>query len=180
MRKKIFLFSIIILCFALFVFRFVSLNNEYPAPVLKNYNTNQIIPYGQFVMKVNSYYFLDTEMVKSTFNEELNAGQNLKCVIVNINVKNVGKSEKNVELYPFVLESGAWKNGINLNAFKKINRDNKNATLEPTLKPEESLSIKLPFTMIDKHFKLKQWKIVESRKYSLVLSLYPTKRIISL
>lgn len=180
MKKRIIIVFFAIIVLSLLSFRIISLNKKYPSPTIDKYTINQVINYNNFNIKATSYEFMDVESVKKTFNEEISYGQDVKCITVNLVIKNEGNQKNNIEIYNFVLESMAWKNGINLKAFTDLNSNINNPTLNPNLEPGESISLKIPFSMISEHFKGNQWNNVEKRSYSLILSLYPVKKMIDL
>jgi len=179
-KKHIAIIIVLVIVAVLSSIRLISLNSKYPSPSVDRYPVNHFAPYNQFELKITGSEFMDVNTVNEVFKEEISFGQDIKCIIVDLTVKNSGEQKKQIEIYNFILESLAWKNGINLAAFMQINEDNDNATLAPTLESGESLSLKLPFTMINDNFKQNQWSEVENRKYSLVYNLYPTKQIIDL
>lgn len=182
MKKK----RIIIGVFFLFlsgivIFRLIVLNQQYPSPQVSSYSLNEPVLYdGQFEVTVTDYYFLDAQTINRIFENEISMNYDLKCIILNVKVKNIGKTEKAAEIFPFVLQSSAWYNGINMGAFTQINKNSKPSSLQNTLAPGEEYEIKLPFSMIAQQFKPSSWNEVKNRKYSLIIALYPQKIIINL
>lgn len=59
----------------------------------------------------------------------------IKCLVLDFQVKNNGSQTEQIDIYNFILESQAWKNGINLAAFMALNQENTKASLSPLLEP---------------------------------------------
>ena len=164
----------------LYSLRYVNLNNKYPPPHVQQYEERQSVPYDSFELTVLETTFMNQETLDATFQDEHSAGVYPKCIVIDLKIYNNSQSEKQIEIYPFVLESGAWSNGIHLAAFLALNADVDQATLTPTLQPGESCMLKLPFTLTQEQFKPSQWKNIENRDFQLTFSLYPEKKTILL
>jgi hypothetical protein len=180
--------NLIIICFILitlsllFTFRYLSINQKYPDPINKEHKLNQPIKYGSFEIKTIGYKMMNSSELKdlgSVFNEITTPyDKNIKCVIATVNIKNSGTEQKNLEVYPFQIESGGFSNGIDAALFSVLNGED--STLVPILKPNEEKKLLLPFTMIKSQFSKKDWEQIDYRKFQLVLSLYPEKNFVVL
>lgn len=156
----------------------VAVNQHYPAPAEHRYAVGENFSMGDFALQVTGYHFMDEQQIKTVFAQELANGQRMKGVLVDLTVTNTGTKPAAPELYPFVLESSAWKNGVNLAAFMQLS--DSSASMSPMLQPGESCNVTLPYHMTDSQFRPEQWDEVETRSYSLVCSLYPAKISVSL
>jgi len=181
MTKKRIIAVFIMLIAGLSAFRIVSLNLKYPPSALEARKIDESIIYkDQFEITVTKCAFMKNDMIESYFKDEIELGRDVKCLVVDITIKNISDQAGQIEVNSFILETGAWGNAINLTAFLQLNEDNDNVTLVPTLKAGEEISMKLPFSMISQHFKENQWGHVESREYFLTVNLYPVKQRIQL
>lgn len=179
--KKIVICILCLLLAGAGIFRYITLNQKYPPPEIINYSESEPVIYdGQFEITVADNYFLDEQTVKTVFENEISLGQDVKCYLLELTIKNIGDTEKQILIYSFMLESDAWYNGVNMGAFMQLNSDTTDATLQPTLAPGEEYQAKLPFSMISEQFKPASWEEVQNRQYSLVMTLYPQKTSIQL
>ena len=112
------------------------------------------------------------------YNEVNPNNANIKLILTTIQIKNLSTKQVKLEVYPFVLESSGFSNGINLDLYNVLNGDN--ATVSPVLKPGEVQTLELPFTMIESQFTKQDWLNLTNRNFELVLSLYPIKKSILL
>jgi hypothetical protein len=159
--------------------RIVRLNQRYPAAETVIYTPGQEAPYGNFSLTVTGSRFLEENEIASLFAQELQEGLDIKCLVLDFQVKNNGSQTEQIDIYNFILESQAWKNGINLAAFMVLNQENTKASLSPLLEPGESMTMKLPFHMLSGQYRPSQWTQVEQRDYLLTYSLYPVKQSIA-
>lgn len=177
LRRIISIASILVLLGACTA-RYLYMSQKYPTPKYVTYKNNQPVEYEQFTIQILDSYFMQPKEVSQVFEAETRLGLELKCVVADVEVKNVSNQKKQIELYPFMIETDAFANGTNMEAFKTINHGL--ASLSPTLNPGEYISLKIPFTLPKTSFKLDTWKKIEKYNFDLVLSLYPTKKIIKL
>lgn len=168
----------VLLCLAA-GFRYVQLNRRYPPPITETYTMSQPVSYNSFQITVERSAFLADDQIQTVLAEEVEEGYEPKIIVLDVTITNKADTEHTLDLTPFVLQSGAWKNGIHMLAFLRLNDTSANqATLNPSLKPGESRSLRLPFSMLSSNFAPQKWDSVEQREYSLVLSLYPIKQTI--
>lgn len=158
--------------------RIVWLNQRYPPAETATYTCGQAAPYGNFSLTVTDSRFLLEDEISSLFAQELQEGLDIKCLVLDFQVKNNGSQTEQIDIYNFILESQAWKNGINLAVFMALNQENTKASLSPMLEPGESMTLILPFHMLSDQYRPSQWAHVEERDYLLTYSLYPVKQSI--
>ena len=178
MKKQLIFAVISAAILGLGVWRYVTLNNRYPAPTTKEYRCSDTVEYGGITLSATGHYFVDSNEAQTLFSDEYEAGHRPQCVVVELKLTNLSQEQRQIALYPFILESQTWKNGIHLQAFMEMDSFLSTPTLNPTLEPGQTLSLKLPFVMIKDQFSSKAWTSVKSRDYRLVLSLYPTKTVV--
>ena len=131
-RIVICLFSVILVGAG--IFRYITLNQKYPPPEIISYSESEPVVYdGQFEITVTDNYFLDEQIVNKVFEDQTDQGKEVKYYILELNVKNTGDTEKEILIYSFILESGAWCYAVNMGAFIELNSDVANASLHPTL-----------------------------------------------
>ncbi|MBE6728608.1 MAG: hypothetical protein E7568_00050 [Ruminococcaceae bacterium] len=176
--KKFILISVSTVLLILIVFRVVIINQKYPDVIEQSYTTREKVPYKTFELTVLDYYLLDKETLNTLFNEEIRVLGEYQCMIVDLHIKNIDAKEQVLNVYTFILETGAAKNGINLNAFYALNGEK--ATLSPQISANETIVLKLPFHFTEKNFTKSKWIEFSQRDFSLVLNLYPKKLIINL
>ncbi len=172
MKKRLLLGVCLILLFVI-GFRIVAINQKYPNTVEQHYSLGDTVTYNNFELTVVDSYFIDNEYINKIFEEEKRILGEYECVVVDLNITNRNPKEKTLDVYSFILETGAAKNGVNLNAFYELNADN--ATLSPSINTNETISLKLPFHFTEESFTKSKWKNFKSRDFSLTLNLYPQK-----
>ncbi len=158
--------------------RIALLNQRYPAAERVTYSYGQEAPYGDFSLTVTDSRFLDADEIDRLFAQERQEGLDVKCVVLDFQVKNNSDQSEQIDIYNFILESQAWKNGINLAAFMALNQEQPDASLSPILEPGETVTLKLPFHMLSGQYRPSQWEHVEERTYMLTYALYPVKQSI--
>ncbi len=172
MKKRLLLGVCLILLFVI-GFRILAINQKYPNTVEQYYLLGDTVLYNNFELTVVDSYFLDNESVNKLFKEEIRILGEHECVVVDLKITNRNSKEKTLDVYSFILETGAAKNGVNLNAFYELNVDN--ATLSPSINTNETISLKLPFHFTEKSFTKNKWENFKNRDFSLTLNLYPQK-----
>ncbi len=179
-KKTIFICALALILAGLWTFRYVTLNQKYPQPNCETYSVSQPVSLGNFEVSVSDSYFLDSETAKEVLLAEFGAGYDARCIVLDFSVTNTSDSPQSIELGVFQLQSGTWNNGVNFIAYRDINSDVNDGSLNLQIEPGETYQVKLPFSMIDDSFFPDDWNRVEERQYELVLSLYPVKRVIRL
>lgn len=184
MNKTIIVCILIFVIFVpVFIYRFIYINNKYPHAVIQTCNVLELMDYNNFEITVDSYKFLDkSELIDSKYNDtetdDLFEKYDTKAVFVTITIKNTSDMEANIEAYMFALESPGWTNGTAYELFIKENAED--ISMNPTLNPQQELTLTLPYVMYSIQFRDSTWENVKDRPFSLVLSLYPIKREIIL
>ncbi len=161
--------------------RIISLNQQYPPPTHEKSPLKQPMKFNHFEIKATSFRVINnTDLLQlgSEFEQFTLGHEDFKCVLTELHIKNISSKNLNIEVFPFTLESIGFSNGINLELFNALNGGD--AVMNPELKPNEEITLQLPFTMIEEQFTKKDWNNVNERTFELVLSLYPVKKTIVL
>lgn len=182
MKRKVLFSGIFIILVCLYVVQFYNINHKYPPSQLISYTQNQTVIYDGFSINVQKTTFLnDTELKtihKDFYNSIYVENEEMKAIVVDIQITNTNQQDEQIDVSDVWLQSNYWVNGIVMNGFVVINPEN--ASLNPSLKPGETITLRLPFAMIPAHFKEKDWNHTSDRKYNLVLSAYPVKRMLEI
>lgn len=168
---------LVIVCFM----RFRYINNKYPEAPLEKFTLNETFDYEGVQLSVEESKLVNDDELKtiSTSEEDPFADQEKKAIFVKVKFKNNSKETKTIEAYNFEVESLSWHNGLSLELFKEVNKED-DASPVVELKPGEEKALILPYSMIEKHFDKKTWKALKNRKFYLTLELYPVKRCVEL
>lgn len=174
--KFIIIFSIILISLiSIFVVMYSKLNHKYPKSTYTLISFGENISYEGLEIKIKNSFFMDEKTKKVVFKDEFDSGQELNCLVVELELFNPTNDTLKVDIYNFMIETGFWANGINLNAFLQINEDTPNASLSPSIKNNENMVLYLPFSMLNSNFPNHTISEIQNRPYSLILSLYPEK-----
>lgn len=161
--------------------RYNNLNEQYQPPTYENYKQNQVVSYNSFAIKASEFEVMNEEDIQDLgpVYEDVTTidGSSIKSIVTEVRIKNPSSQQMKLEVYPFVIESGGYSNGIDADLFHVLNKDE--ATMIPVLDAGEEITLQLPFTMIESQFTDKDWDNIENREFNLVLSLYPVKKTIS-
>ncbi len=186
MRKKIKKGSICLLCLMLLIIwmgNIICINKKYPEAILDRHLLGETFEWNGFEICATDIQFLDENYVNTIFKDEIENFGGCKCVLVFLTITNNSTEMKEIQLYPLILQSGAWKNSILMMTFGDISQmyyPELPVTLHPKLEAGESIQCVLPYTMVKTIFTDKQWEKCENAEYELVFSLYPVKTFIKL
>lgn len=186
-KVKIIIASVMVLFLAAgFVFRVVQVNMRYPAAQELRANQSESIDFNGIAYQVTDFRFMTDEELATYQDNMLNPNRaasggeakEYKCALVEVKAHNTTQEEREARLTYFCLQSGTWRNGIDLMTL--MNYAEK-GSLYYQLAPGESVTQVLAFSFSSQQFKNDRlWQDVENRSYELVLSLYPVKRVIEL
>lgn len=174
-------YVIVFLILSLWLFFVIRINLKYPVGKTQVYELNEKVEYDGFEICVTKMAFLDKEKTSELLADEIEQFGDCRCALIYVSVKNNQKEEREIELYPFTLESDAWKNSVIMSAYQEINEEyvtEGRVTLRPVIEAGGSYECVLTYCIAKVNFTEKQWKSVENRNYNLVLSLYPVKKSI--
>lgn len=160
--------------------RFRYVNNKYPEAPLEKFTLNENFDYEGVQLSVEESKLINADELKTinTSTEEVSfASEEKKAIFVKVKFKNNSDETKTIEAYTFEAESLSWHNGLSLELFKEVNKED-NASPVVELKPGEEKELILPYSMIERHFDEKTWKALKNRKFYLTLEMYPIKRCV--
>lgn len=186
-KVKIIIVSVMMLLLAVgFVFRVVQVNSRYPAAEEVRVNRSESIDFNGITYQVTDFRFMTDEELETYQANVLNPirtvshgeTQAYKCALVEVKALNTTQQEQSARFTYFCLQSGTWRNGIDLNTLMNYDKE---GGLYYQLPPGKSVTQILAFSFSTRQFKNDRlWQDVEKRNYELVLSLYPVKRVIEL
>lgn len=177
-RNYIVLISVIFL--TLIIIRVVYINNKYPNPVVKKYDSSQSVIINGYEIKIESkkMYKMDqlpNEIKNNLYRDFPELKQDFRICLLKVNFKNIGQSEKKFQVYNLYLQSKAWANGIDSEMFHMFNQDTE---LEISCKQNDDVSLLLPYAISKQAFNEKDWNMIDKRYFDLILSVYPKKVLI--
>ena len=101
------------------------------------------------------------------------SGGEEKMLVFTVDIKNISGEEMFFPCYKFAAESGAWRNGLEQNAFFAMNDTD---TLICSLEPEEEKEVKLCYALYEAD--MRGWEDIGSRDFSAVWLEYPRKVVV--
>lgn len=180
--KKFLPVIILVPCILLFGFFYLRVNRLYPNPEKGMYSLGEEISYHDFKLKVNSCEMLRLEdflgehpdfQAQLESLKYLEPGAQANVMLVSMDISNTSDTEKYIELYDFTAESLDWFNGADMELFNLLNGNE--VSLQPTLSPQQKISVVLPYYMYDFQFSQNAWEDIGNRSFQLVYQLYPVK-----
>ncbi len=180
-RKKILWLLVLSVLTAAYFLRFFYINHLYPETVTREYQMNQSVPYNGVEIQVVSCRLLegsDWRQIETAYHKDIDEGVETKCLVPEIQIKNTSSQAKEIRVSSFSAQSGAWRNGINLETLAAMNAEKENRS--STIMPGQTVTMKLPYVMSSSQFGQQNWSTVRQRDFQLVLSLYPVKQTVKL
>lgn len=156
---------------------FYRVNKKYPPAKTMVYDAGEPVQAdGIEYMVLGSGFYTNKELRKlPDFPEEsYENGENL--ITVEVKVKNVSNELKEMEGDILRLESIAWGNGVDIGARQYFNEADDVGHFK--IQPGEEREYVLTYTMIPSMFHSREWKKVKERKYYMVISFYPERKMI--
>lgn len=183
--KRIILAALVLILAVAYVIRVVQVNLRYPAAEQVRVRMPDSVSYDGITYEVVGFRFMTEEELNTYHAQTIdpspvaNNGKKLyKCVLVDMKATNTTQEEKLARFTFFSLQSGIWRNAIDLQTLWNYDEDGR---LARNLAPGESVTQPLPYSFAWGQFKSdKLWEGVEDRDYELVLTLYPVKRVIEI
>lgn len=183
LKKWLILGGVLVFAVVLVV-RFVQVNIRYPAPSYRSVEPGEVeIPKSGLEYSISDAYFLPPEEItalydaidpnQATYTRYI-PGEQEELLMIEMTIHNPTDEEKEFGV-PTNLESKAWCNGLDVPMYVYLNPET-----NESLASGESITVKMPFTMLYLQFKPSQWESVRDREYQLLLSLYPEKAVMKL
>lgn len=178
------LFSISFMTLGLF--RICVVNKQYPSPQEICFHTNEDCIVSDYRIRL-----LDMELLSGEETQEIVSGMTIlynidgtpypwekqKLVLATLEIEGTGNQDRMLDLTEIAVESKAWGNGMDGELFPVLNSET--GSLYEKLKEGEKQTIICPFLLADNQFTEKDWKNLNAEKFSLILSYYPEKIILS-
>ena len=177
MKKRVWIIGLVIFL-ALFVWRYLAVNREYPSPVVEVYSMNEPMIHNGFEITATDIKWYD-EKISQQYRDEIfpDAPQKEeKRLSVTLSIKNIGNQRAYLNTVYYELEAFAWRAGIDGDFLHYIEGGEEN----PELEPGESTQLELPFRMVSSHFPGKQWDELKTEDFQLLIAVYPVKKVFQL
>lgn len=187
MKKKKIMVIIFILVFAVvFLYRYRSINQQFPNPELREAYIGEVMELEDVTFQLEKVEMLDGKGLHALDPDIVIAtdpsgnpfpDEKIRVVLNYIQIKNIGNQQKAVDFSRIKAESGAWGNGINGEIFMALNPGI--SVQKEIIRPGEVRNVVIPFSMLSTMFKEKDWARIDERVFSTVLSLYPEKIVLT-
>ncbi len=178
------LFSISVM--TLVSFRIYAVNKQYPSPQEICFHENEDCIISDYHIRLLDMEFLNGEEL-----QEIVSGTPLlyntdgtpypwekqKLVLATLEIEGTNNQTAALDLTEIVLETKAWGNGMAGELFPVLNRET--GSLYEKLGEGEKQTIICPFLLTDSQFTEKDWKNLNAENFSLILSYYPEKIMLS-
>ncbi len=179
--KNYIILGLVLILVGVCFMRFRYINNKYPEAPLEKFTLNETFDYEGVQLSVEESRLVNDDELKIVYAsiEDPFPDEEKKAIFVKVNFKNNSEETKTIEAYEFDAESVSWHNGLNLELFEEVNKED-DASPVVELKPGEEKELILPYSMIERHFDEETWKALKNRKFYLTLEMYPVKRCVEL
>lgn len=181
--KLVIIFACISIFLIVYIFMFISVNFKFPQSTKEIYKIGEEFEYQNIKVKINDAYFVeDKELQKDKEFLDLvnhyyeNQSDNIKFVILDMEIQNPDDQENSISLIPFHLESNDFSLQADLPFVMYLNE----CGMQLELKKNEIKKLKFPVPLSEKFFRKSEWHKVKNRDYYLVYSLYPVKKMIEI
>jgi len=175
---------ILIVCF-LFIGRYSALNSAYPDPPVISAGIGEDLEIGDFVFSINNWEWHNGDVVHELIPDYIArydsdgssySSEKIRIILVEVFIMNNSDEDMTVDLSSFAFESGAWHNQWDCVLFEELNKDN--PSLYVDIEHKQKVAITFPITMYDDQFTSKDWRNIENRAFSIVLTTYPYKYVL--
>jgi len=187
-RKRIAFISVASLLALLLVagtVRIITLNIAYPSPARMVFSLGEEALGGDIGVRAVSLEVFEGEEILGILPEyeetmkdrgELVTLDQVRMFVCSIVVSNHGEELSSVAVNNYVLQIGAWKNGLMFTQYPELN-EGRGIMVE--LKPGEQVELRLAYSMYDFQFKSRSdFEKIKDKDIDLVLKSYPVKIII--
>lgn len=132
---------------------------------------------GDVEVKVNSFKGFSAEEAENLYGDDdpdeaarLENGGNGELLAVSVSVRNTSTTDKRVLVGSYMLTSGAWENGIDIDFSPALNAGSAKTNL--ALAPGQEQQVVLPYYAFDYQFS-SAFNMLDQRDFNLVLSVQP-------
>ena len=185
-KKKLMVIGLIIAFAVFFLYRYRSLNMQFPNPELREAYIGEVMEFEDVTFELEKVEILDGKDMNAIDPDIVIAtdpsgkpfpDEKIRVVLNYIQIKNIGNKQKLVDFSRINAESGAWGNGINGEIFMALNPGV--SVQKEIIKPGEVRNVVIPFSMLSTMFKERDWEGIDERVFSTVLNLYPEKIVLT-
>lgn len=176
----LFVLLIVIFSTAFLLYRIVVINTKYPSPeiIKKQMNEEVVVGNGAIIKVTESTMYSIKETMKlfpeyDFQNENMHySNDEAYMYLIKIGIDNAAGIRMEEDVCNFILQSGAWANGWDMELYSIIN--------EKKLSEEGKEIVYLPFFLFNSQFSKNEWQKIRNREFTLVTSVYPQKTVIEL
>ena len=134
-------------------------------------------------LRTEGVRFMEDAEIRSLYPLEQNEmepfpGIMLKLMWVTISFKNDGNETADIDILDIGASTSGWSNIPDFDFYYKIGNPEREHHFE--LAPKEEITMELPYLFAEPNFRNGQWEKIEEKEYSLVVALYPVKRMIKI
>lgn len=189
--KYLMVFFIAIFIMFAYTRRYNSVNQELRSPDVESYNLGEEVEMGKDILinyTMEGYSVAVNQAEVLTYEEFLNKYQAEdeytyvpeKVYDVEITLKNINAADDTgINLSEYYVQGLAVCAGLDTNLCSAAN-PNLNGSYAIALRKDSEMVLHLPFALYQNNFRADTWNHMEDFDMSLVATLYPTKKIISL
>lgn len=170
MGKKKFLLIVVIVA-GIFFCLIYRVNAKYPNPT--EVKAEGSMEYNSMEYTVEAAGFYAEQEVEKLWPDE--TFEHYRGYFVRLAVKNNGTEPQKIGLGDFELVSeNAFTQGVDLRVFLDVNGEEVRENVY--IEPGETGRYIFPFLVVNANFTNKQWKMLDTEQFGLVLALYPEKK----
>ena len=151
---------------------YINVNAKY-----ENITINRVVDQAKnakFSFKILDKNFLDKEEIIEKYDTSMWAdgyGDDYKAVVIDVEITNITGEEQLLETYSYELSTLGWSNGLCSPLFQQMNEEDSVLTLSPG----ESVTLSLPFFLLQMHFSDYYWNNPEEIEFEYIISKYPVR-----
>lgn len=182
-RTKTMIVAVSVIAFLVYLVLVIGINLKYPKAQLEEKQLGEAMTADDFEITATDVSFMSQEDFSDIYAFEKEIFKEAECIMVTVNIKNISEEKQRVTLDRFALTSQAWTNCAMPDKYMAVNKkwNSEQYHSGPIyIESGEERTLILPFLLVKKGFRQKQWEHVKERNYELVLSLYPVKKQIKL
>lgn len=179
MKRKTIVVCALLLLLSLYGIQYRRVNEKYPVPQNINVCLNETLQIKELEISPLKAELLDGQQIQQIVRNSITAEKNdtydyhdMKLYLMTVLCRNISAQKNSVDFTQWMVESGAWGNGINGEFFKIMNEK---ISIIQKLDSNEEIIVRLPFTMVKSMFTKKEWKKLNERDFNIIVSLYPKK-----
>ena len=182
-RTKTLIVAVSLIAFLVYLVLVIGINLKYPKAQLEEKQLGEAMTADDFEITAIDVSFMSQEDFSDIYAFEKEMFKEAECIMVTVNIKNMSEEKQRVTLEGFTLTSQAWTTCTAPDKYMVVNEKWNSEQYQSGsiyIESGEERTLILPFLLVKKGFRQKQWEHVKERNYELVLSLYPVKKQIKL